>query len=42
VIGDGASLRSVRLSDAMVAADATLEGVTHTGVVVNAANEVGR
>jgi len=42
VIGDGASLRSVRLSDAMVVAGATLEGVTHAGVVVNAANEVGR
>jgi glucose-1-phosphate thymidylyltransferase len=42
VIGDGASLRSVRLSDALVAAGATLEGVTHAGVVVNAASEVGR
>ena len=41
VIGDGARLRSVRLSDAMVAAGATLDGVTHTGVVVNASNEVG-
>jgi glucose-1-phosphate thymidylyltransferase len=41
VIGDGARLRSVRLSDAMVTAGTTLERVTHTGVVVNASNEVG-
>ncbi len=41
VIGDGATLRSVRLSDAMVAAGAQIADVTHAGVVVTAANEVG-
>lgn len=41
VVGDGATLRSVRLSNAMVAAGAKLEDVAHAGVVVTASNEVG-